>query len=93
LDHERRDMSERRETANADMQQAIPRLAGDIAPFDDAQGRLRQGRTDHSFSQTCGSLSHMFVKKVKTYHAAAGASGFHLVKRPVCISPAYGGVL
>jgi hypothetical protein len=82
LDHERRDMSEHRETANADMQQTIPRLAGDIAPFDDAQGRLRQGRTDHSFSQTCGSESHMFVK-----------SGFHLVKRPVCISPAYGGVL
>jgi hypothetical protein len=31
LDHERRDMSELRETANADMEQTIPRLTGDIA--------------------------------------------------------------
>jgi len=27
--------------------------------------RLRQGGTDHSFSRTCGSPSHMFVKKIK----------------------------
>jgi hypothetical protein len=31
LDHENHDMSEKRETANADMQQTIPRLTGDIA--------------------------------------------------------------
>jgi hypothetical protein len=36
-------MNETREAAGAAMYQAIPRLAGDIAPFDDAQGRLRQG--------------------------------------------------
>jgi hypothetical protein len=46
-------MSEHRETANADMQQAIPGLTGDIAPFDDAQGRLRQG----------GRFSIFFTKK------------------------------
>jgi hypothetical protein len=43
LDHENHDMSETHETANADMQQAIPGLVADIAPFDYAQGRLRQG--------------------------------------------------
>jgi hypothetical protein len=26
---------------------------------------------------------NFFVKKIKTYHAAAGESGFHRVKRPV----------
>ncbi len=31
LDHERREMSEKRETVNAAMDQAIPRLAGNIA--------------------------------------------------------------
>jgi hypothetical protein len=43
LDHEEHDMSEQRETVSTDMDQAIPRLAEDRAPFDDAQGRLRQG--------------------------------------------------
>jgi hypothetical protein len=43
-------MSETRETANADRYQAIPGLAWDIAPFDDAQGRLRQGGRFLSFS-------------------------------------------
>jgi hypothetical protein len=60
-------MSEQRETTSADMDQAIPHSAGDIAPFDDAQGRLRQGRMGHS----------------KKHHAAAGESGFYLVKRSV----------
>jgi len=31
LDHEQHEMSEHRETANADVYQTIPRLAGDIA--------------------------------------------------------------
>jgi hypothetical protein len=31
------------------MQQAIPDLVADIAPFDDAQGRLRQGGRDQIF--------------------------------------------
>jgi hypothetical protein len=68
LNHEHHDMSETCETATADMDQAIPRLAGDIAPFDYAQGRLRQGG-----------------KRSITYHAAAGETDFHRVKRPVWI--------
>jgi hypothetical protein len=40
-------MSETCETGNADMAQAIPGLVGDIAPFDYAQGRLRQGGRYH----------------------------------------------
>jgi hypothetical protein len=56
-------MSETRETANADMHQAIPGLVADIAPFDYAQGRLRQGGRSHSFSQK-NSLSEFFVKKI-----------------------------
>ncbi len=34
--------------------------------------RLRQGGMGHSFSGTCGSERHMFRKKTKTSHAAAG---------------------
>jgi hypothetical protein len=47
-------MNENRETANAETYPAILRLAGDIAPFDDAQGRLRQG----------GTFSVFFTKKI-----------------------------
>jgi hypothetical protein len=36
-------MSGKYEPAGAVMYPAIPRLARDIAPFDDAQGRRRQG--------------------------------------------------
>jgi hypothetical protein len=53
LDHERREMSEKRETVNADMDQTIPRLARVIAPFDYAQGRLRQGRRYRFFFTKC----------------------------------------
>jgi hypothetical protein len=42
-------MSEHCETVNADRYPAIPYLAGDIAPFDDAQGRLRQGGRNPAF--------------------------------------------
>jgi hypothetical protein len=45
-------MSETRETANAAMHQAIPGLVADIAPFDYAQGRLRQGGSFHLFHKT-----------------------------------------
>jgi hypothetical protein len=41
-------MSETREMANAAMDQAILRLVGDIAPFDYAQGRLRQDGRFHA---------------------------------------------
>jgi hypothetical protein len=57
-------MSEKRETDNADVYQAIPRLAGAIAPFDDAQGRLRQGGRFHSVSQKI-SRCDFFVKQKK----------------------------
>jgi hypothetical protein len=67
-------MSETRETATADMQQAIPRLAGDIA-----SDRAQETR---SFSQKY-SQRECFCEKEKTYHAAAGEAGFHRVKRPV----------
>jgi hypothetical protein len=43
LDHEHHDMNETRETATAERYPAIPHVAGYIAPFDYAQGRLRQG--------------------------------------------------
>jgi len=50
-------MSEHRETANADMHQAIPRLVGNIA----------SGRAEDSFScsQTCCTTCNMFVNKKK----------------------------
>jgi hypothetical protein len=38
---------------------------------------------EHSFSRTFGSESQMFWKKKNTYHAAAGDSAVHWVKRPV----------
>jgi hypothetical protein len=71
LDHDYHDMNEPRETANADVYQAIARSVKDIAPFDDAQGRLWQGGMEHSFPE-----------KTKKYHAAAGESAVHWVKRP-----------
>jgi hypothetical protein len=49
-------MNETREAAGAAMYQAIPRLAGGIAPFDYAQGRLRPG----------GSYQILFTKKFTT---------------------------
>jgi hypothetical protein len=52
LDHEHHEISEKHEPAGAAMYQAILRLAGDIAPFDYAQGRLRQ----------CGRFSIFFTK-------------------------------
>jgi hypothetical protein len=52
---------------------AVPSPEVDIA-----SGRAEDSR---SFSQKT-SQRNFFVKKKKTYHAAAGESGFHLVKRP-----------
>jgi hypothetical protein len=70
-------MSEHRETASADIHQAISGLVGDIA-----SGRVEELR---SFSRKFGSPSQIFVKKKKTYHAAAGESDFNLVKCPICM--------
>jgi hypothetical protein len=67
-------MSEKRETANADIQQTIPGLTGDIA-----SGRAEDSR---SFSQK-NSRCEFFVKKKQKYHAAAGDSAVHRVKRSV----------
>ncbi|MFP4439586.1 MAG: hypothetical protein ACLFVO_20275 [Chloroflexaceae bacterium] len=65
-------MSEHRKTANAAMDQTLPHLAGDIA-----SGRAEEIR---SFSQKF-TLWIFSVKKKRDYHAAAGESGFHWVKR------------
>jgi len=64
LDHEQHEISEHRETANANTYQTIPRLTGDIA----------SGRTEEtsSCSRNFGSKSQNFVNKKKQYHAAAG---------------------
>jgi hypothetical protein len=64
LDQEQHEMNETCETANAAMYPAIPRLAGDIAPFDYAQGRLRQGGRFHAFSQKICTECKFFVKKL-----------------------------
>jgi hypothetical protein len=69
-------MSEQRETANAEIYPAIPHVAGDIA-----SDRAEEPR---SFSRKFGSESQIFVKKINTYHAAAGDSAVHRVKCPVC---------
>jgi hypothetical protein len=45
---------------------AIPPPEVDIAPFDDAQGRLRQGGRFYSFSQKCCTECNIFVKKIKS---------------------------
>jgi hypothetical protein len=76
-------MNENRETANAETYPAILRLAGDIAPFDDAQGRLRQGGTFSVFFTKKIHVVNFFVKKKKEYHAAAGESDFYRVNRLV----------
>jgi hypothetical protein len=66
LDHEKHDMREHRETANAAMAQAIPRLAGDIAV-----GRAEE---PGSFPKKIHFVD-FFGKRKRMYHAAAGESG------------------
>jgi hypothetical protein len=56
-------MSEKHDPAGAAMDQAIPRLAGDIAPFDYAQGRLWQGGRFHSFTQKFALCTKICVKE------------------------------
>ncbi|MFP4439492.1 MAG: hypothetical protein ACLFVO_19795 [Chloroflexaceae bacterium] len=68
MDHERREMSEKRETVNAAMDQAIPRLAGNIAT-----GRVEDSILfPKKFAQSAD-----FRKNKKEYHAAAGESAIH----------------
>jgi hypothetical protein len=45
--------------------------------------RLRQGGRFHAFLQKSCTLCKIFVKKIKEYHAAAGDSAVHRVKRAV----------
>jgi hypothetical protein len=78
LDHERREMSEKRETANAAMYPAIPCLTGNIA-----SGTVEETR---SFAQK-NSRCEFFCAKEKTYHAAAGETGFHRVNARFARSP------
>jgi hypothetical protein len=56
-------MSENCETANANMDQAILCLTWDIAPFDYAQGRLRQGgRLPIFFTKMLHEVQHFYEK-------------------------------
>jgi hypothetical protein len=73
MNHEQREMSETREPVNADMEQTFPRLAGDIT-----SGR----ENGHTCAGNSGAQRQNFLHKIKTSHAAAGASSFHRVKRP-----------
>jgi hypothetical protein len=59
-------MSEHRETATADLHQTIPRLVGNIAPFDYAQGRLRPGGRGRSCSQKICTKCKIFCEQDKT---------------------------
>jgi hypothetical protein len=74
LDREHHDMNETRETANADVDQAISRSVEDSA----------SGRAEDSmlFHKNLHKVQH-FCEKEKTHHAAAGDSAVHRVKRPV----------
>ncbi|MFP4441304.1 MAG: hypothetical protein ACLFVO_29075 [Chloroflexaceae bacterium] len=63
-----------RATANADPDQVLPCSAGDIAA-----GRVEETQ---SFFTKMHNV-HFCEKRKKAYHAAAGESGFHWVKRPV----------
>jgi hypothetical protein len=71
-------MSEHREPANAAMQQALPPNAGDIA----------SGMAEHSRScSQKNSQREFFCEQEKTYHAAAGETGFHRVNARFARSP------
>jgi hypothetical protein len=70
-------MSEHRETANADMYQTIPRLAGDSA-----SGRAEEIR---SFSQKNVRCT-FFCEKETKQHAAAGESNLASGQTPGLIS-------
>jgi hypothetical protein len=48
--------------------------------------RRWQGGTKQSFSQKFARRANFCEKAKNKYHAAAGESSFHLVKRPGCIS-------
>jgi hypothetical protein len=66
LDHDYHDMNEPRETANADVYQAIARSVKDIAPFDDAQGRLWQGGWNILFPEKVARRATLSGKRQKS---------------------------
>jgi len=60
---------------------AVTDLAG--VCLDNRPDSSPAGRNGTFFFQNIWLGEQMFWKKIKTYHAAAGESGFHRVKRPV----------
>jgi len=68
LDHEQREMSDKREVTSAGMHYAILHLT-----VDSASGKTEETR---SLSQKTCTKCKFFVTKIKQYHAAAGEPAF-----------------
>jgi len=74
--------AEKRRTMDGGRRSAVnyTRYAVSSAEVDIASGRAEQ---DILFGKNVARRARFFPKREKTYHAAAGAADFHLVKHPV----------